>query len=318
MDISQFVDDSALDEARGRRARRAAVAIVEPGTEQPVRVATVGCSADQVFEVGSISKAITGMLLADAVDRGELDLQAEIGSQLPELANRPIGSRRIAELGSHRSGLPRLPGGPRMAVGGLGYAFLGLNPYAGQDVPAVIRGAGQARLGTPGAKEYSNLGGALAGAVLERATGSSYTELVRDRLAVPLGLAHTSAAADAPRPRGRTRGGRWVQPWRLTGYAPAGGVTSTIDDLAVLAAALLCGSAPGSDSIRRDDCFWVREPTVDDGTVIWHNGSTGGYASYLGLRPGVGRGIAVLVDTADMRVVTNLARAVALTGASGG
>lgn len=288
--------------------RRLAVARIVAGA--PTRFELVGSAVDDVFEVGSISKAITGMLLADAESRGELALTDVVASYLPELADRPIGERTVGELASHRSGLPRLAATPRAVLSGIGFAVMGLNPYVGQDVSFVIRAAGRARLREIGTKNYSNLGGALAGAVLARATGSSYSSLVQERIARPLGMVHTSAEANAPRRSGHSRRPVLARPWRMTGYAPAGGVTSTVGDLALLADALLSGTAPGVGSITRDDCFWVREPSGEGDTLVWHNGMTGGYAAYLGLRPEIGRAVVVLAGVADMDVVTRVAREV--------
>jgi len=304
---------SVLEDARDRHTRRFAVAVVEPASARPIRIATVGCSADDVFEIGSVSKAVTGMLLADAEERGELSMSDPIEDVLPELAGRPIGRVAISALGEHRSGLPRLPFSPRVVAASLGYGILGLNPYAGQDVSSVIGAAGRCRLRSPVTTAYSNLGGALAGAVLERATASSYPDLVQQRLVAPLGLTHTSARPDAARRHGFTRWGQWVQPWRLGGYAPAGGVTSSIDDLATLAAALLRDAAAGARSIHRDDCFWVRERTPDGEPVTWHNGMTGGCAAYLGLRPTRARAVVVLSNVADMRLISRIAGSVAST-----
>jgi len=300
---------SVLEGARDLHSRRIAVAVIGSPDQQAVRTATLGCDDDHVFEIGSVSKAITGMLLADAEHRGELKLTDRLGDHLPELEDRPSAGVTISALGAHRSGLPRLAldvlAVPRL----FGYVLLGTNPYAGQRASLVIRGARRARIRHPGEQAYSNLGAALAGVALERATGSSYETLVRDRLATPLGLTRTSAQPRASRRAGSTRWGRWIQPWRMSGYAPAGGVTSSIDDLAVLAVALLRGVAPGAQSIDRDGCFWVRERLPDGSRVVWHNGQTGGYAAYLGLRPDAGRAVVVLADTADVRLVTRVARA---------
>ncbi len=302
---------SALERARDWRSRRLAAAVVEPRRDNPIRVATVDCSTDDVFELGSISKAITGMLLADAEQRGELSMSDQIGDHVPELADRPIGAVTVSALASHRSGLPPIALGIRAVPGLLGYGVLGLSPYVGQGVSSVVSHARRVRLRTQGEQAYSSLGAALTGAVLERATGSTYEDLVRDRLATPLGLTHTSAGPNAPRRSGCTRWGRWAQQWRLTGYAPAGGVTSSIDDLAVLAAALLRGDAPGAASTHRDDCFWVRERMPGGGIVVWHNGQTGGYAAYLVIRPDLGKATVVLSDVADMGLVVRVAQAAA-------
>lgn len=302
-----------LNSLCGKQIRRAAVAVVD--AEGVVRMATRGASADDIFEIGSISKAFTGLLLVDAEQRGECLLTDPVAEHLSELAGRPIGEQTLSELGAHRSGLPRIASGPRPLLAGLSYTILGTNPYAGQGVSFVIRAAGRARLRTTeGAMQYSNLGGALAGAVLERASGASYDELVCERLAVCVGMTRTRATPAAARRAGRSRRGAWQQQWRLTGFAPAGGVTSTIADLAKLSRALLDGSAPGAAALARNDCFWVRGGSSSGGPVVWHNGMTGGYAAYLGLWPDSDWAVIVLLDAADMATVTRIVGEVAGVG----
>jgi CubicO group peptidase (beta-lactamase class C family) len=111
----------------------------------------------------------------------------------------------------------------------------------------------------------------------------------------------------------------------MGGFAPAGGVISTLGDMARLAVALLDGSAPGLGSLtpiegvatagsnRASGMFWVIES--DPGTdrkMIWHNGQTGGYSSFLGLAPHSGRAMIVLLNVSraneQQQIVSRLAR----------
>lgn len=87
---------------------RAAVAVVEG---DDVRVAFVGADADTAFEIGSVTKTFTGLLLAEAVERGEVALDDPIGAYL-ELGDAPAASATFEELATHRSGLPTFPSDP--------------------------------------------------------------------------------------------------------------------------------------------------------------------------------------------------------------
>jgi len=100
----------------------------------------------------------------------------------------------------------------------------------------------------------------------------------------------------------------------MGGYAPAGGVVSTISDMARLAVALLDGSAPGIRSLtpldgvdtgtpnRATGMFWVIDSVPGTNRMmIWHNGQTGGYSSFLGLLPQTGRAVIVLASVARAR-----------------
>jgi len=115
-------------------------------------------------------------------------------------------------------------------------------------------------------------------------------------------------------------------PWStMGGFGPAGGVISTLGDMARLAMALLDGSGPGIGSLtpiegvatagpnRTSGMFWVvvSEPGTNRKT-IWQNGQTGGYSSFLGLSPHSGRAMIVLASVSrgnyQQRIVSGLAR----------
>ena len=110
---------------------------------------------------------------------------------------------------------------------------------------------------------------------------------------------------------GRASFGLPREPWVLGGYAPAGGLLSTIGDMVRLATALLEGSAPGMaaldpiDGVRTDrpnrqtGLFWIIDGPPDQiPTVTWHNGGTGGYSSFIALMPDVGRAVVGLQSVA--------------------
>jgi len=283
-----------------------------------VRQLEATVDADPRFELGSITKALTGMLLADAIERGELapaTTAGEILAAKPDLAARtegPLHSLTMLELATHTSGLPRLPRTAGTTGRLLRLTLLGLDPYRGQSAERVLELAAGQPLRHRGEYRYSNLGGALAGQLLAIAGGRSYPALLRERILIPLGMnASTIAVKGDAAPSGRSSSGLRRQAWILDGYAPAGGVISTINDVARLTEALVDGSAPGIASLqpladvapsapgRQAGMFWVIEPLTDTGaTLIWHNGRTGGYSAFLGLLRGQRRGAAVLTNAA--------------------
>ncbi|RAO19307.1 Beta-lactamase [Micromonospora noduli] len=298
--------------------RGLAVALVENG-----RIRTAGLGDRDLagrpvepgtpFEIGSVTKALTGMLLADQVAAGVVGPDDRLGSTWPEVTG-PARDVTLAELASHRAGLPRLaPGSP------LGWARIlwsnvsGGNPYAGQGVDA-IRSATD-RISTDdderGEVHYSNLGPSVLGHALAAKAGVAYPELLHARLLRPLGMTATVIATrddDLPagRAQGSRAGGRPLDPWTGAGYAPAGaGPWSTAEDLGRLLAATLAGTAPGADAAtaryREDDdtrigygWFTTRH---GDREVVWHNGATGGFRSYVGLERATGRAVVVLGNT---------------------
>jgi CubicO group peptidase (beta-lactamase class C family) len=320
-------DRATGDGALAARARAAlgpghdqvAVALVEDGR---VRLAGFGADGDTAFEIGSVTKALTGMLLADQVEAGAVRLEQPVGELT---GGTPLAGARatLRELAQHRSGLPRLP---RDAVlRSLGTNLSGGDPYRGGSAEVF---AAAADAGAPGGAEpaYSNLGFAVLGDALAAARGTTYAELLRSRLLEPLGLDRTTVVTDPARlPADRATGadahtGRGQDPWIAEGWAPAGiGTWSTAADLARLAAAVLDGSAPGAAAARptsayRDDgdrigLAWITS-TERGRTLTWHNGGTGGFHSYVGLDPAAGRAVVVLsastasVDAAGVELLT--------------
>jgi CubicO group peptidase (beta-lactamase class C family) len=304
---------ACLRDARGHRSGDVAAALVDLGGTPVTRLGFVGSGGvDRVFEIGSVTKGLTGMLLADAVERGEVELGTPVVAFLPGTAGSPFGAVTLRQLATHTSGLPRLARGLTSAGRLLRYACLGLDPYRGQSPERVLEQAGRERLRRPGQVCYSNLGAAVCGQLLVLRHAATFGELLRDRILVPAGLRDTSVSGREGRaPWGRSALGVKRQPWIMDGYAPAGGVISTIADMGRLAAGLLSATAPGSASLaavdeldsgtpdRERGLFWAMEHASDGRRqTIWHNGQTGGYSSFLSLMPDDGQAIIVLSDAA--------------------
>jgi len=293
-------------------SRSIAAAVIDMDPEPRTRLALVDASASRRFEIGSITKALTGMLLADAVGRGELSLDTRVGRIVPTCAGTELGSVSLKELATHTSGLPRLPHDIGTLLPALPFVVAGLNPYRGVTPATLFDLAARQRLRGRGRRQYSNLGGAVLGQVLAVATATDYPSLLKERILRPTGLTATAVASQGDcAPRGRSSSGLPRQPWIMDGYAPAGGVYSTIEDMARLATALLGGAAPGIASMtpidgvatdrpnRRSGLFWIIDeaPETDD-AIIWHNGGTGGYSSLFALLPHSRRGVIVLENVA--------------------
>ncbi|WBB72559.1 serine hydrolase [Micromonospora sp. WMMD1128] len=306
---------AAVDDPRGWRGL--AVASIESGR---VRVAGLGDRAPggpavepgTPFEIGSVGKPLTGMLLARRVAAGAVRPDDPLRTVLPEVTG-PAGEATLAELASHRSGLPRLPTGPAALARNWWASVTAGNAYAGDDVDRVVAdAAGTERDGERGTVSYSNLGPSLLGQGLAAQAGVGYPELVRRDVLGPLGMTATVVATDrgqlpAGRAEGATTGGRPTAEWLGAGYAPAGvGVWSTAEDLARLTAAMLAGTAPGADAAtprfadeggRRIGYGWFTS-RYGDREIVWHNGGTGGFRAYVGYDRTAGRGIVVLANTA--------------------
>jgi CubicO group peptidase (beta-lactamase class C family) len=285
-----------------------AVAVIDMATVPPGRFAFIDADTGTPFEIGSITKALTGMLLADAVERGEISLDTLVGDLVPAASTDPFGSITVRELCTHTSGLPRLARHPLAFLRTLRFGLLQLDPYRGSSPADVLSLAARQTLVDRGRHRYSNLGGAVLGQLLAIACSSPYPSLLADRILHPLGMTSSAVATrGAAAPHGWSPSGLPRQPWVMDGYAPAGGVVSTIGDMARLAGALLDGSAPGLASLnpietvptesphRARGMFWVVDSVPGTGrSVVGHLGRTGGYSALFALLPRTRRAVVIL------------------------
>jgi len=275
------------------------------GDPRPVNGATL-------FEIASVTKVFTTLVLADMVRRGEVALNDPVAKYLPPDVRVPERGRAITleDLATHTSGLPRLP--TNFAPGDPN------NPYVDYSVDqlyAFLSGYSLTR--DVGAQyEYSNLGMGLLGHVLARRAGTDYESLVVSRIAKPLGMNSTRITL-APDLRARLATGHNVMldpvpNWDDTTLAGAGSLYSSVNDLLTfLAAHLHSDEGPLTPAIAAT--LSVRKPTGAENLAIalgwhvtsrdgiefvWHNGGTGGYASFIGFSPQTGVGIVVLSNSA--------------------
>jgi CubicO group peptidase (beta-lactamase class C family) len=301
-------DDALVAEVRDRIAGmpgardRLSVAVID-GDE--VRTATFGATDATEYEIGSVTKTITGSLLAEAIERGEVTADTELG-ELLDLGNSAAASVTLEELATHSSGLPRLPVSLGSIVSSIVAGYRASDPYGSSlaELEAHARGA------AVGEKEflYSNLGFALLGQALAAAAGTDYPTLAEERVLGPLGMddsyVPTSPAGlreDAP--TGYTAGGRASDAWTLGADAPAGSARSTLGDMVAYVSAQRDGTAPGVAATEPNASAgdsgeigfaWL---TSDDG-VTWHNGATGGFSSWVGFDRERDRAVVVLNGTA--------------------
>jgi CubicO group peptidase (beta-lactamase class C family) len=182
------------------------------------------------FELGSITKTMTGMLLADAERRGEMRRDAPVSDYLPELVGTAAGAATLKQLATHHSGLPPLPSSP--PASSVLAAWGNANPYA-MSVETLLRLTRNTPLGPPGHFAYSNLGMSLLGHAEARAAGAvDWPDLARQRLLVPLGMTNTTFVATAGQVPAETatphKDNGWRAPhWYGAAFSPAGTSTYT-------------------------------------------------------------------------------------------
>jgi CubicO group peptidase (beta-lactamase class C family) len=287
--------------------RDLAVTEVDLSATPQVRNATIGTvSSTTPMEIGSITKAMTGLVIADSIRRGELSLTAPVSIYLPQLTGSAAGDATVGALVSHHAGYPEFGSAVlRQAFlnGPIGRGLLG------DTLVQTLDQARDADLSTSGGYPYSTLGAAVAGQAAASAAGLTYPELMRTRLFAPLGMTKTSIPATSVQTlTGWSASGLPEQTWHLDGYAPAGAAVSTTHDLGLLATALLNGTAPGMAALdprasadrtgTRVGMFWQVSHWNNGQTITWHNGQTSGHTAYLGLDRTNRKAVIVLSDVA--------------------
>lgn len=257
---------------------------------------------DTIFEIGSITKVFTALLLSDMAAEGLVKLDDPVRLYLPDNVKVPTrGGKEITllDLATHRSGLPRLPTNfvySQMRSASNPYAH-----YTPQLMFAFLSGYELPR-GIGSKYEYSNFGFGLLGYALARKANRSYEELVVKRICEPLKMKDTritlSPELRARLAEGHTTGGKVAANWDFDTLAGCGALRSSVSDLLIFAAANLgriktpllsametCHAERGDSDVKtvRMGLGWHSlHPQGTEQKVIWHNGGTGGYHSYLG------------------------------------
>ena len=281
-------------------------------------------NGETMFEIGSVTKVFTSLLLADMVQRGEVSLDDPVAKFLPSDVKVPErdGKRiTLIDLATHTSGLPRLPTN-------LAYRSV-KNPYADYSAADLYQFLSTYQLKRDIGKkyEYSNLGGGLLGLALSQCAGMDYGELVRKRICIPLGMTSTTSRLDADMQWRRSVGhDRTMQPTANWDHGPAtagaGELWSDANDLLIFLAANL-GYAQTPLAQAMATTLNVRRPTGMKGLeialawhittkrgrqMVWHNGGTGGYRSFIGFDPQSRVGVVALSNAFTWEGVDDIGR----------
>lgn len=272
-----------------------AAAAVEPGSRSAI---SSGSFPDALYEIGSIGKTVTALMLARLVVDGVVSLDDPISRWLGDGKNRHV---TLEQLATHTSGLPRLDPFWKDRPD-----FDEQNPYAYLTAEVAVGVLDEIDpLSTPAESEYSNFGFSLLGHVLALAAGATYEEALQRLVCEPLGLTDTTTEPTDRVPQGYANGSpvkRWTQP-----LPAAGGHAMSADDLArYMEGHLNPPDGPIGDAVRlaleprlasgshQISLAWHHSP---DG-MIWHNGGVAGASSAMFLHPETGRGAAACIQVA--------------------
>ncbi len=272
---------------------------------------------DTIFEIGSITKVFTSLLLADMVNRNEVTLDDPASKYLPahvKLPDRNSKSITLRDLSMHTSGLPRIPGNLNSKDPA--------NPYAGYGINDLYEFLSSYTLPRdPGAEvEYSNLGGGLLGHLLELRAGTDYETLIRARITQPLGMPDTAITLSPSMSQRMATGHNMllasVPNWDFSTLAGAGALRSSAKDmLTFLEAFLGYKNSPLAPAMKA--MLDVRRPVNNTkvavalgwnllGDSIWHDGGTGGFCSLAGYDPKARLGVIVLSNAFAMPGIADI------------
>ena len=277
---------------------------------------TNGTDVDEnsVFEIGSISKTFTTIMLSDEVLQGHMKLSDPISKYLPQEVKVPTRNGKVItlkDLATHSSGLPRMPDN-----------FTPVNPsnpFADYSVKQIYSflSAHELTRDIGESYEYSNYGMGLLGHILELKNSKDYEDLMIEKIADTYDMDDTrivfTPSMKARLAKGHTAG-REVENWDINSLAGAGGIRSTASDMIkFLKANMTTQDTPMSKAMQLSHqsaysskaqgfemgLGWHYTNTGDNNRIVWHNGGTGGYVAFTGFIEGTQKGVVVLTNSTE-------------------
>ena len=266
-----------------------------------------------IFEIGSVTKTFTSLLLAKHLTNGKMQLEDPINQYLPDsipplaYQGAPI---RLVHLANHTSGFPRLP--ENIFNGNIDPR----NPYLHYTIASLFSYLRHYQVKeTPGTKfSYSNFGAGLLGTILEKQTGYSFEYLVKNEIALPLTMNSTFITIPKERKKdlaiGYNERGLATLPWDLASLKGSGAISSTLMDMVKYTQAQLSGKPALADAIayshlptfhsgKQDMALGWRIQQVGNEQYLHHAGGTGGFRSFVGFSKEKQLGLVILSNTAQ-------------------
>ena len=297
-----------------------AVGIVDHGRRRVITYGHLGdgdsrsVDGNTLFEIGSVTKVFTALLLAGMAHRHELDFNDPVDRYLPTGFRTPQRNGRsitLADLATHTAGLPSFPPVE-------GNVFDAIGRYSVDALRSWLAGFTLTR--DPGAQwEYSNVGYTLLGLALANKAGVDFDILLRRRIIEPLELRSTVLDASGEIVRrlavGHDRKLNPLPPFASGIFAPAGSLRSTITDVLSFVTAVMPNSrsqiAPAAQlllSIRRSstavggDQALGWEVVSGPSPFLSKDGVTPGQTASVVLDPMAQTGVVVLSNAFPMKL----------------
>lgn len=260
---------------------------------------------DSIFEIGSMTKPFTGLLLAQMAAQSKVKLDEPVRELLPTgTVAKPAGAEiTLLDLAAQRSGLPTMP--DNISVENLDQPYA---DYHTADLLTYLAKRGVANT-SHATSSFGSLGYALLGAALAERAGMTYGDLIRTEIAEPLGMADTGTTL-SPQQEARFLPGHDeyhgpAKPWDSDALAPAIGLRSTAADMLTFLVACLHpeqlkrgDSTAGSTLPAAIRASLANQGEISPGMRIalgwlyesetgnyWHNGATAAYSGYAFFNP---------------------------------
>jgi CubicO group peptidase (beta-lactamase class C family) len=286
--------------------------------------------ADTLFEIGSITKTFTALSLAREIEHGAVRLEQPVQELLPPGVRLPPEGQgmTLRHLTTHSSGLPRVPE-QRFQLRGLGMLLFGSDPYAGYTAADLLADVRTVKLTSkPGTQAcYSNFGMTLLGYLLSLKAGSSYEALVKREVCLPLDMRETTITLSRSQASRVAQGYRTLwrcgpivlalrsAPWFTDNdLGGCGALRSTASDmLQYLQANMHPEGQPLEQALRKvHEELFKEDEVVSYGMnwvlvhnqrlkqrLIWHDGGTGGFRSFIGFTGDRRFGVVVLSNSSE-------------------
>lgn len=272
-----------------------------------------GLKKDTIFEIGSVTKVFTALLLVVLENEGVVNRTDSIEKYLNiNFSDSVVGKITLEQLALHTSGLPKLPSNLSPEDESDPYAN-----YSKDDLYEFLKNH-QSAAGYPGGeKQYSNTGFALLGHALALAADDTYENLLQEHILAPLGMQDTSCyLSDKKRERlaqGHNDEGEEVGRWHNKIMQGDGALVSTPADMEKFLR-MCCGTTDSSlTSLVDDMCAdyaeltgkvgvqqvlgWLMVTPKDNGRLfIGKGGGTSGFRSFIGFTIDKKRAIALMAN----------------------
>lgn len=280
---------------------------------------------DTKFNLASIGKMFTGVAVAQLVEQEKLKYDDTVGSILPDYPNKEVAQKvLVRHLLSHTSGLPTMAPGVKA-----GEDFAGRYRTLSEYLPAF---ANEAPAFEPGTKYlYSNCGYNLLGAIIEKVSGQSFQDYIREHIFKPAGMNDTdngdmdmdvpnlaSGYMDAPRELGGPRrNNAFVIPMR---GLPSGLGYSTVGDMVKFEQALRQNKLVTADTLKElwtgrinnnrggRYCFGFQTRQYNGQRIIFHGGGWFGITNQFEMYPELGYTVVILnnIDSNPLGLATKI------------